>query len=374
MSCGNSSVFGNQSQYIKFQGNDIVAIEGVNTVERLLGSDLRFPYKQLLKSRVILKAGQTNYLLNHLGMGDNATFLAIKATYNTASVNEEDNYILWNYYDDFSKQYPMDQFMLLTGNSTHRIKQLYLNNPNSKYAVVLDIMVASIDDTYTFFPDVVNQIATTFTDLAWSDIKTYVLGQSIYVQDTNSNPLIYINISNINSVTRSVNVVTLDDDTLGTILLVFTDESNAAQAHSSLSYLLSNNTVELPLSEDVVPPIVYFYEWVGDNSSNEYISFNGATGSAFSTSDGYTFSTSLSLGTFGPTISKDNLITYLIDYCEDNRDGLITVTSSNILIYDNSNNSITSITASGTYSMKFNLTDLALNNLDGVVMTLGITI
>ena len=374
MSCGNSSVFGNQSQYIKFQGNDIVAIEGVNTVERLLGGDLRFPYKQLLKSRVILKAGQTNYLLNHLGMGDNATFLAIKATYNTASVNEEDNYILWNYYDDFSKQYPMDQFMLLTGNSTHRIKQLYLNNPNSKYAVVLDIMVASIDDTYTFFPDVVNQIATTFTDLAWSDIKTYVLGQSIYVQDTNSNPLIYINISNINSVTRSVNVVTLDDDTLGTILLVFTDESNAAQAHSSLSYLLSNNTVELPLSEDVVPPIVYFYEWVGDNSSNEYISFNGATGSAFSTSDGYTFSTSLSLGTFGPTISKDNLITYLIDYCEDNRDGLITVTSSNILIYDNSNNSITSITASGTYSMKFNLTDLALNNLDGVVMTLGITI
>ena len=374
MSCGNSSVFGNQSQYIKFQGSDIVAIEGVNTVERLLGGDLRFPYKQLLKSRVILKAGQTNYLLNHLGMGDNATFLAIKATYNTASVNEEDNYILWNYYDDFSKQYPMDQFMLLTGNSTHRIKQLYLNNPNSKYAVVLDIMVASIDDTYTFFPDVVNQIATTFTDLAWSDIKTYVLGQSIYVQDTNSNPLIYINISNINSVTRSVNVVTLDDDTLGTILLVFTDESNAAQAHSSLSYLLSNNTVELPLSEDVVPPIVYFYEWVGDNSSNEYISFNGATGSAFSTSDGYTFSTSLSLGTFGPTISKDNLITYLIDYCEDNRDGLITVTSSNILIYDNSNNSITSITASGTYSMKFNLTDLALNNLDGVVMTLGITI
>ena len=51
---------------------------------------------------------------------------------------------------------------------------------------------------------------------------------------------------------------------------------------------------------------------------------------------------------------------------------MITVTESNILIYNNSNSSITSITASGTYSIKFNLTDLALNNLDDVVMTLGI--
>ena len=374
MSCGGQSVFGNQSQYIKFQGNDIVAIEGVNTVERLLGGDLRFPYKQLLKSRVILKAGQVNYLLNHLGMGDNATFLAMKATYNTASVNEEDNYILWNYYDDFSKQYPMDQFMLLTGNSTHRIKQLYLTNPSTKYAVILDVMVASIDDTYTFFPDTVNQTATTFTNLSWTDIVSYVVGQSIYIQDVDQNPLIYINISNINSVTRSSNVVTLDDDTLGSILLVFLDESNAAQAYSSLSYLLSDNTVQLPFSEDTQPPVVYFYEFVNNQSSNDYIYFNGATGSSFSTSYGFTFSTSFSLSTFGPTISKDNLINYLIDYCEDNRDGIITVTESNILIYYNSNNSITSITSSGTYSIKFNLSDLALNNLDDVLMTIGITI
>jgi hypothetical protein len=30
---------------------------------------------------IILKPGQVNYLLNHLGLGDNATFLAIKAVY-----------------------------------------------------------------------------------------------------------------------------------------------------------------------------------------------------------------------------------------------------------------------------------------------------
>jgi hypothetical protein len=370
--CSGNSVFGNKSQFIKFQNSDLVAIEGVNTVERLLGGDIRIPYKQLLKSRIILKAGQVNYLLNHLGMGDNATFLVIKATYNTASVNEEDNYILWNYYDNFSSQFPLNRIMILTGNSTNRIKQLYLTNPSTKYAVILDVMVASIDDTYNFFPDTTNQSATTFTGLSWTDIVSYVIGQSIYIQDLDQNPLIYINISNINSVTRSSNVVTLDDDTLGTILLVFTDESNATQAHSSLSYLLGNSTATLPLTEDAQPPVVYFYQWIDNNSSNEYISFNGATGSAFDTTYGFTFSTSLSLSTFGPTISKNNLITYLIDYCQDTRDGMITVTESNILIYNNSNSSITSITASGTYSIKFNLTDLALNNLDDVLMTLGI--
>jgi hypothetical protein len=54
------------------------------------------PYKQILKSRVILKPGQTNYLLNFLGLGDNATFLSIKV-YNSKSVLEEDNIVHWSF-------------------------------------------------------------------------------------------------------------------------------------------------------------------------------------------------------------------------------------------------------------------------------------
>lgn len=369
--CSGQSVFGNKSQYIKFQNSDIVAIDGVNTVERLLGGDIRIPYKQVLKSRVILKSGQVNYLLNFLGMGDNATFLAIKATYNTSSVNEEDNYILWNYYDNFSIKYPMCKLMILTGNSTNRIKQLYLTNPSSKYDVILDIMVASIDDTYNFFPDTINQTATTFTDLVYGDLVTHIQNQSFKVTNSDGDALIYIQISNINSVSRNANIVTIDDDTIGTILLVFTDESNAAQAHSSLSYLLSNNNVILPLSEDTEAPIVYFFSKVGN--SGDWISLNGATaGVPYNTGDGFTFSTSMTFSVWGPTISKSNLINYLIDYCEDNRDGFITVTESNINILDISNVSISTITQSGTYSITFNISDLALNNLDGVNMNLYI--
>lgn len=370
MGCSGNSVFGNQSQFIKFQGNDIVAIDGVNTVERLLGGDLRFPYKQLLKSRIVLKVGQVNYLLNHLGLGDNATFLAIKATYNSASVNEEDNYITWNYYDDFSNTYPMDQFMLLTGNSTNRIKQLYLTNPSAKYAVILDVMVASIDDTYTFFPDITNQGGTTFTGLSWTDIASFVVGESFTINDTDSNPLIYMQISNINSISRTSYILTIDDDALGTILLVFVDESNAAQAHSLLSYVLANPNVNIgSVPEDTEPPVIYWLDLVGGTAS--YISLDGATaGVPYNTSDGYTFSTSISLSQFGPTLSKDILIDILIDYVQDARDGIISITSSNLTLSDG----ISSITASGTYSLTFDLTDLALNDLSLVDMTLGVVV
>lgn len=371
MSCGGQSIFGNQSQFIKLQGNDIIAVEGVNTVERLLGGDIRIPYKQLLKGRVILKPGQVNYLLNHLGMGDNATFVAIKATYNTSSVNEEDNYITWNYYDNFSDLYVMNQLMILTGNSTNRIKQLYLTNPNTKYSVVLDVMIASVDDTYTFFPDTVNQTATTFTDLLYTSISSLIVGESIVIKDSDSNPLVYMQLSNINSITRTSNFLTIDDSSLGTILLVFVDQSNAAQAHSILNYVLNYPLVDIDsLLPDTTSPVIYWLSNVG--STGSFIEFNGMTaGVPYDTSYGNTFSTVISLSDF-PTVNTTTLIDLLIDYVEDNRDGIISVTSSNLILKNENLAEITSITMSGTYSLSFDISDLALNNLSSVSLNLDI--
>ena len=84
------NLFGNRSQFIKTNGGDFIATEASNIKERIVLSDLRMPYKQILKSRVILKTGQANYLLNHLGLGDNATFLCIKAVYDSKAVIEAD--------------------------------------------------------------------------------------------------------------------------------------------------------------------------------------------------------------------------------------------------------------------------------------------
>lgn len=366
---GNTSIFGNTSKYIKLQGSDFVAIEGVNTLERLIGSDIRIPYKQLLKSRILLKAGQTNYLLNHLGLGDNATFLVIKATYNQKSVNEEDNYIDYYYYDDLSKRYSFNQLIVLTGNSLNRIKQLYLTNPNTKYSVTLDVMVAVIDEETSFFNDIINQSATTFINLEINSIVTHVTGESFKINDSNENPLIYLNISNINSITISNNLVYIDDNTLGLLLLSFVDEFSAKQINSALNFLLANNSAVLPLANDIEAPIIYFYEFFDNDSNNEYISLNGATGSAFNTSMGLTFSTSLELSNYG-TVSKTNILDGLVDYVEDNRDDIIIIDSNNIEIFNDNQLEIISITQSGTYSLVFNIVDIAGNDTSDIVFDL----
>ena len=368
----NNSLFGSNNQYIKFQNGDIVAIQGANTVERLITQDVRINYKQLLKSRIILKPGQTDYLLNHLGMGDNATFIAIKATYNQRSVNEELNYILWSYSDDPIKKHPMKEVMILTGNSTNRIKQLFLNNPNENYEVILDVMVASIDDTYTFFTDTTGQTGTTFTQLTYEDIRTFVIDESIVVIDSNGDPLIYIQLSNINSITRNQHMLTLDDNAFGTIILVFDTEENAAQTHSKILYAQSNSNINLTtLPKDTESPVITFRSQVG--GTGEYISLNGATaGVPYDTSQGLTFSTEISLTSFGlgGVIDKNQLITLLIDNVSDNRDGLIAITQSAINI--SASQSYDLINATGSYTVAFDVKDIALNDVSDVVLNLSI--
>lgn len=369
MGCG--TIFGSGAQYIKVNGGDFVAIDGANIVDRLTVSDLRMPYKQLLKSRILLKAGQTNYLLNHLGLGDNATFLAIKALYNSASVIEEDNYITWSFYDDLTKTYPMAQMMCLTGNSTNRIKQLYLTNPNTKYAVTLEVMVGVIDDSYTFFNDSINQSSTSFTNLEWTDIKTHIQGESIKIMDkgTPSRPLIYMEITNIETIEKTGTILIIDDAGYGTIFLQFLTEYDAYQAHSLLNFIIENPDANIidGYPADNQDPVLTFYSQVG--GTGDYIAFNGLTASVpYSTTDGLTFSTSINLVTYGTAsvLDKPQLIYLLVDSIVDNREGTMSIQPSNLIIHNETASEQSSISMTGTYSLTFNFSDIAHNLLDGV--------
>jgi hypothetical protein len=376
-----SSLFGASAQYIKVSGGDFIAIEGANTVDRLTVSDLRMPYKQLLRSRVILKAGQNNYLLNHLGLGDNATFLCIKAIYNQKSVIEEDNYITWSYYDDLAKVYPMAQMMVLTGNSTNRIKQLYLSNPSDKYPVSLDVMVGVIDDTYTFFNDSVNQSSTSFVGLNWTDIQTHITGESIKINDkgTPIRPLIYLEIANIETIEKTGSILIIDDASFGTIFLQFLTEYDAYQAHSLLNYVIENPDINIATDyitnqSDSEDPIVYFYDQVGGDG--DFIEFNGSFVSGPDTSMGLTFSTTISLLDYGTAsgtyFDKSRLIDLLVYTISDNRDGTMSMMPSNLIISGTSS-TVSTINLPGTYSLTFNFSDIAHNTLEGVHMDLTIT-
>lgn len=376
-----ANLFGSQTnQYIKTNSGDLIAVSGSGILERLILSDLRIPYKQILKSRIILKAGQTNYLLNHLGLGDNATFLGIKAIYDSKSIIETDNYVNWSYSNLLNKVNSFAELMILTGNSTNRIPQLYLTNPNTKYPVYLDVLVGVIDDTYSIFNDTLNQTGSSFVNLNYTDIHTHIVGESIVIKDENSKPLIYINLDNINSIEISGQILIIDDYSKGFIFLQFKTEYDTYQSYSLLNYVLENRNVNIdvlsPL-EDNDPPIIYFYSNVGDNISNSYIDFNGSTDSVpYDTSYGYTFSTTISItqsGTMSGTYSilnKDQLIYLLIDNINDNRDGTMSMMSSNLIITSITGSNVSQIITSGTYSLSFNFSDLANNRLDGVLMNL----
>ena len=376
MSCGNDNLFGGTSQFIKTNAGDLIAVLGSNTIERQMLADLRIPYKQILHSRVILKAGQINYLLNFLGLGDNATFLSMKATYDGKSVNEEANYINWSFFDSLSTVNHMDQFMILTGNSTNRIKQIYLTNPNSNYPVILDILVASIDDTYSYFQDTVNQVGTLFTGLSYTNIETYVADESIVVYDSNSprNALMYVVLTNINSITRSLTTVIIEDISVGFIYLYFLTQS-------ALSYVLQNSGAILPMTADTEPPAVYLYQTIGASASGATISVVGtASAGPYNTSFfGWTYSSgsvatsnvaefgaTISLASFGDsgTITLPRLNSLLVGSASDNRDGALTLTDSNFVLTNYSGNSIVSIVSTGTYSLKFVLKDIAGNEIN----------
>lgn len=376
--CGPSLFGTNKSQYIKVGNGEFIAIQGSSTLDRLGVSDLRMPYTQLLRGRVILKKGQVNYLLNHLGLGDNATFLAIKATYDSKSPIEEDNYVNYSYYNFPISNLAFAQLLVLTGNSSNRIPQLYLTNPNQNYDVILDVMVGVIDDTYNFFVDTLNQSGTSFTGLEFTDIKSFVVGESILVNDKSNppRPLVYFTLSSINSVTLNGTFLVIDDESQGSIFLNFLTEYDALQAQSLLNYILENPNIDIddiePLVDDISPTI-FFNSTAG--YLGDYILFNGSSASVpYDTSDGFTFSTNISLSTYGTSsiLTKSILSDLLIDYITDNRDGSMGIMDSQMILTGNTG-VITQITTTGTYSLTFDFSDLATNNLDGVIINLNIT-
>ena len=389
MACniGINQFFG-ASPYIKFLNSDIVAIDGPNTIERLIGN-VKIPYQQVLRGRIILKAGQVGYLMNHLGLGDNATFVAIIATYDIQSVNEEDNYLEFYYVDNTNTIRYMDQLMILTGNSTHRIPQLYFNNPNTTYSVTLDIMVANIDDTYTFFQNTSSQSGLSFYNLQCNatvnNIQTFVANESVvvYSNDTSPNPWVYLVLQDISSIHITGQIVVIDENTVGKLYLEFISTGDAKQAFSLLNYVSNNANITIQSLNpqiDILPPVAYFYQNVGNTASGSYIEFNGASDQAYDTSFGLTFSTSMSLGIYGSVsngnlyITKETLNDLLIATVSDNRDGVMILSDSNFLLSDNNAAPLTYITASGTYSLGFIVSDFAGNIIDpNTKITLSIT-
>jgi hypothetical protein len=244
-------------------------------------------------------------------------------------------------------------------------------------------MVGVIDDSYSFFNDDINQSGTSFTGLEYTDIKSFVVGESIAVYDKNSpaRALIYLGLNYINSITLNGNFLIIDDESFGAVFLSFLTEYDAIQAHSLLNYLLENPSIDIDNiipENDAIAPDIYFNSTAGVGGDyilyNDGITIGATSGTPYNTyNNGFTFSTTISLSTYGTAgvIQKGILKDLLIDYVEDNRDGVIELMDSNLII-NSSLGAVESIGLIGTYSLKFDFSDLAHNSLQNVVVNLNI--
>ena len=163
-------------------------------------------------------------------------------------------------------------------------------------------MVAIIDDEYSFFSDLINQIGTSFTNLTLFNIETNVPTESIVIWDSSSlrNPLAYLNLDQLNSINGVGNSIVIDDATVGSIYLHFVTEYDAQQSASVLNLLFDFPDIiiqDLDPREDTTPPIVYFWDNLGGSPTASQIVAVGSTYSGnYDTSGvhGTTFSASIS--------------------------------------------------------------------------------
>ena len=164
-------------------------------------------------------------------------------------------------------------------------------------------------------------------------------------------------LGSITSIQQQGTILVINDLSIGNIFLQFRTLYDATQADSAINYVLNTpNAVIGGNYPDLMPPTIYFNETFGTNG--EIISLLGSTYSApYNSNQGLTFSTSTNLSYYGLTISAADIIESAISSIVDNRDGIITATPNNIFI-NGSNNTI-GITASGNYSIRFNIVDLA---------------
>lgn len=369
-----TSLFGTgNDKYIKFYNSNIVAIEGSNTMETQILSALRIKYAQIARARITLKPGQNDYFLNYAGLGEGVTFLSIVATYDPKSKIESDNYVQYTFYNDMTVIRSFCEVMILTGNSTNLLPQLYLTNPNTNYPVMLDVMIASKSDEYNYFVDTVNQSGTSFVGLSYSSIQTHVVDQSIKVVDSQNRALIYLNLTGISTMAPNGLILEIDDLARGTIFLKFIDTYSVNQAFSLINYVLENDGIDIgslsPVTDNFPPQINFRNTVLGTSSTIDLV---GGGGGPYSSADGLTFSTEMSLTTFG-TISNNLLVNVLISDVVDNRDGTMSVTGSNITISKDST-TYTSITTAGTYSISFSgIKDLAQNANSNIILNLTVT-
>jgi len=258
--------------------------------------------------------------------------------------------------------------VLVKGVTQSREKILYYNNNNEDFFIERNN--GTIRDGY-------DQSEIIFTQLRWFDIKTNVVGESFYIIDRGVPPIpyVYFTIADVDSIQReSSTLLKVIDSTNNPIKLDFETELDCNQAYSVIILLLEDpkaNTNNITIDNKV--PIIHFNKLfynidVLDNS------FNTGTFSSDTTSS-LILNINISGRNFGSftgnlPITKQDVISKLVNNVSDNRDVVITIMEKDIKFHTDSitGPEVTDISSPGNYFVKIELKDLGQNKTEFTIL------
>lgn len=346
----NSSLFANSSKVIKFSKDRIVANSGPNVLMDLDLCGLNIPFDQIFRTQLRLPKQTSDISLMYENiLGNQTTFVAIKVTYDKANKIYDDNFIEYYFVGQPDPTRTIGKLMILTGTETKPIPPIALNNPSTKYGVIVDVMAATTKVTFESLTQVPNTLS--IDNLLWTDILSDPTSGDLIVYK-NGTHVAYVSVDQIISVELNGRIILIDDRSAGEYTLIFIDDFNANQANSLITWALADRSrrITIGVQADTTPPFITYTP---------------------------TFNTTLILNNFATTagglnylITKQDLIALWIESVIDNRDGNIAIDDSNIIITPlNSSTPINAITNYGRYNITIQVDDAARNRaLDTFVL------
>lgn len=339
-----------------------IVIEGPNMKGKLSLEGLEIKYDSFYVSQLTINANSKDQPLIYGFLGENVTFLMVRAKYLPVDPNwavETEQFLQYYYKDDPGQIRTMGQLLVLTGNSTNRIPQIYFTNTSTKYKVYLEVMMANLPQA-----ELTNTIQyaqnSSFSGLYWnsivSDVINYIMPTStgsteLHILDINSNTVAVIPYNNIRTIDKiSTTILLIGLDTEEKVKLEFLTEFNCDQANSRINWVLKSTrsrilTKTVPTFDSVGPTLVW----------NDIL-----TGTTTGITSG---TTTLYLIPTGQTYTSTFLKEVFLSGITDNRDGDISIYDATVEMYGLGDIvPVTGITNVGIYSVIFAIRDLA-NNL-----------
>lgn len=335
---------------ICFNNCTIITTDGPNIVSKVDLSDLNIDYYNKTYARMVLNPQSSNQPVLFGAIGSETTFIIMKFTYDETDPKgtiEEDLYVQYWLADNPSDIRYANKLLLLTGNSTNRIPQIYLNNPID-YTVYVDIFMSNLEPIGLSFTSVIPTY--TYSDLYFSNIISDIDSNSgstkLYITDSDDVTQTIISYDSIVTQTVDYDNTSIILTTSGsTIILDFINEFEMNQANSRILWVMySESDRYLSKSSpypDVNAPVVDTY------SGLTAIDLTGTT-YIYSKSD-------------DKTVMPSDILYYFVSGVTDDRDDDMSISDATVYIRNSEMDIVTGITEDGDYDVLIIYTDNANN-------------